>query len=75
MWDSDVRNNYPKHTGKKMLDQGSNMVRFIDTYESAWNIVDLIFKKDPERSGRCPQEGLVGFQECLPEVQTGIPDS
>jgi len=50
------------------------MVRFIDTYESARNIVDLILKKDPV-DVLLVQEGLVGFRERLPEVWAGIPDS
>ncbi|KAG0694749.1 P-loop containing nucleoside triphosphate hydrolase protein [Suillus ampliporus] len=58
---------------KGMIDHGSKVARFQDTYESAWRIVDLI---DPRSrsSSLIPlyiQEEMVDYQKLIPETDAG----
>ena len=60
---------------KEMLARGSKVARFDRTYESAWEIVDMIIKQDGGHSSRYPlliQEEMVELKRPLGETQAGI---
>ena len=60
---------------KEMLANGSKVARFNGTYESAWEIVDMIVKKDGGHSSRPTlliQEEMVELERRLGETQAGI---
>jgi len=54
---------------KKMLSQGSQMARFMNTQESAWEIIDLVLLKDPVNA--LIQKELIDLQKHLPETEAG----
>ena len=53
----------------KMIAQGSRMARFMNTHESAWDIINLILDSDP--IGALIQKELVDLQKILPETEAG----
>jgi hypothetical protein len=55
---------------KEMLTQGSRIDRFLNTRESAWNIVDRLLEKDAV-DALLIQEELVDLQRMLPETEAG----
>jgi hypothetical protein len=60
---------------KEMLAGGSKVARFDGKYDSAWEIVDMIVKKDAGHSSRPPlliQEEMVELKRRLGETQAGI---
>ena len=60
---------------KGMLVGGSEVARFKGSYESAWEIVDIIVNKDEGPSSRPPlliQEEMVELDRQLGETQAGI---
>jgi hypothetical protein len=60
---------------KGMLENGSTVARFQpNTFDSAWNIANVIVGKDSQRHSRplLIQEEMVDLRRRLPETQAGI---
>jgi hypothetical protein len=55
----------------EMMGQGSSVVQFRDTLESAWDIVNSIVAKNPVGSVLIQRE-LVDLRKTLPETEAGI---
>jgi len=55
---------------KNMLDHGSQMTRFLKTYQSAWGIVDIILKTDAI-DALLIQDELVNLQKRIPMTEAG----
>lgn len=56
---------------KGMIDQGSEVVRFHRTFDSAWTIVDIIDRKRDTRHSLLLQEEMVNLSMQLSETQVG----
>ncbi|KAH7923798.1 hypothetical protein BV22DRAFT_1014678 [Leucogyrophana mollusca] len=55
---------------KEMVEQGSRTARFLNTRESAWNIVDLITEREPLDALQIQKE-LVDLEKLIPETEAG----
>ncbi|KAJ8689314.1 hypothetical protein PTI98_013347 [Pleurotus ostreatus] len=60
-----------KHYWKSMISQGSTAMRFENTEQSAWNIIDAIVNTHNERYAVELQEELVDMKQGLPETKAG----
>ncbi|KAF4582668.1 hypothetical protein EYR40_002591 [Pleurotus pulmonarius] len=60
-----------KHYWKSMISQGSTAMRFENTEQSAWNIIDAIVNSHNERYAVELQEELVDMKQGLPETKAG----
>jgi len=58
---------------KGMLENGSKIMPFLATFESAWNIVDIIVgKRDLQKQSLLIQQEMVDLHRVLGETQAGI---
>ncbi|KAH7925415.1 hypothetical protein BV22DRAFT_441018 [Leucogyrophana mollusca] len=55
---------------KEMVEHGSRIAQFLNTRESAWNIVDLITEREPLDALQIQKE-LVDLEKLIPETEAG----